>query len=83
MAREHRVALYLRGYLAQAGEKGWHETPESDPEHGTVELTNDAGEIVAYAHRFNSGDAKWFLSRCPPRLHGTPALPEPFRDGGR
>lgn len=80
---EHRVAMYVRGYLASEGERGWRETAASDPEHGSLELTNGAGEIVSFTHRFNSGDSKWFLSRCPKRLHGSPAIPQPFRDGGR
>ncbi len=62
------IVVYMLGWLDSLGETGWRETPESDPAQGALELTNDAGDIVAYRFRFNSGSPRWVLSRTVPRL---------------
>lgn len=68
MADRPAIVVYVTGWLASLGSRGWRETPESDPAHGALEMVNDTGDIVAYTFRFNSGSPRWFLARCPPAL---------------
>lgn len=63
----HAITLYILAYLADMGET-WTEAPTSDPDHGTIRLVNAAKERLTFSHRFNSGDAQWFLTRAPRRF---------------
>ena len=80
MSPEHAAVLYLTSALEAAGESGW--VPDlfdegHDPARGGIVLMRGDERMVWYL-RFNSGDPKWFVSKCPKRFDEADILPPPF-----
>lgn len=63
----HPVVRYILLYLIDMGEDNWTESPDSDPDHGSIVLVKGI-EQLTFSHKFNGGDPQWFPRTVPRRL---------------